>query len=110
VVIGVLVGFAIPRYHEYKRRFFLATMVTDLRNLAITEEAYWNDAGTYGSDLRAIRYTSTPPVAITMVGADSMGWAARATYIGDTAVCAIFYGGAPLLSPATVKNVIGCTP
>ena len=110
VVIAILVAFAIPRYHEYKHRYYLATMVTDLRNLATTEEAYWNDAGTYSMDLTGIRFTNTPEVSITMVSADTMGWSARAGYAGDTATCAIYYGAAAVLTPATIKNVIGCTP
>ncbi|HEX6808786.1 MAG TPA: prepilin-type N-terminal cleavage/methylation domain-containing protein [Gemmatimonadaceae bacterium] len=109
VVMGVLVGLAIPRYREYKRRFYLTTMVTDLRNLASTEEAYWNIAGTYSTDLRLIQYSSSPRVSISMVSADTLGWAAKASYAGDSAMCAIYYGNAPVLAPATLKNVIGCT-
>lgn len=110
VVVGILVGLAIPRYNEYKRRFYLTTMVTDLRNLATTEEAYWNLTGTYSTDLQQIQFTSTPRVSISMVSADTLGWAAKASYDGDTAICAIYYGNAPVLSPASIKNVIGCTP
>lgn len=109
VVMGVLVGLAIPRYREYKRRFYVTTMVTDLRNLATTEEAYWNITGTYSSDLRLIQYNSSPRVAISMVSADTLGWAAKANYAGDSAMCAIYYGNASALAPATLKNVIGCT-
>lgn len=109
VVMGVLVGLAIPRYREYKRRFYVTTMVTDLRNLASTEEAYWNIAGTYSTDLRLIQYSSSPRVSISMVSADTLGWAAKASYAGDSAMCAIYYGNAPVLAPATLKNVIGCT-
>lgn len=110
VVVGILVGLAIPRYNEYKRRFYLTTMVTDLRNLATTEEAYWNLTGTYSTDLKQIQFTATPRVSISMVSADTLGWAAKASYDGDTAICAIYYGNAPVLSPASIKNVIGCTP
>ncbi len=109
VVTGVLVGMAIPRYREYKRRFYVTTMVTDLRNLASSEEAYWNTAGTYSTDLRLIQYNSSPRVSISMLSADTLGWAAKASYVGDTAMCAIYYGNAPVLAPATFKNVIGCT-
>lgn len=109
LVIGVLVGLAIPRYHEYKRRYYVTTMVTDLRNLATTEEAYWNITGTYSTDLRLIQYNSSPRVSISMVSADTLGWAAKANYAGDSAMCAIYYGTAPVLAPATLKDVIGCT-
>ena len=110
LIIGILVGLAIPRYHEYKRRYYLTTMVTDLRNLATTEEAYWNITGTYSMDLRVIQYSSSPRVSISLVSADTLGWAATASYAGDSATCAIYYGNAPVLAPATLKDVIGCTP
>jgi prepilin-type N-terminal cleavage/methylation domain-containing protein len=110
VVIGILVGLAIPRYREYKRRFYLTTMVADLRNLATTEESFWNISGTYSMDLQQIQYNASPQVSINMVSADTLGWAAKASYVGDTAICAIYYGNAPVLAPATLKNVIGCTP
>ena len=110
VVMGILVGLAIPRYQEYKRRYYLTTMVADLRNLATTEEAYWNIAGTYSMDLQQIQYSASPSVSVSMVSADTLGWAARASYAGDTAICAIYYGNAPILPPATMKNLIGCTP
>ena len=110
LLIGILVGLAIPRYHAYKRRYYLTTMVADLRNLATTEEAYWNVSGAYSTDLRQIQYSSSPQVAINVVSADTLGWAARSSYAGDSAICAIYYGNAPVLPPATLKNVIGCTP
>jgi len=108
-IIGILVGLAIPRYHEYERRYYLTTMVKDLRNLATTEAAYWNITGTYSTDLRVIRYSNSPRVSISMVSADTLGWAAKANYAGDSATCAIYYGNAPVLAPATLKDVIGCT-
>lgn len=108
LVVGVLVGLAIPRYRAYKRRYYVTTMVTDLRNLATTEEAYWNLTGTYSTDLRQIRYSSSSGVSISMVSADTLGWAAKAYYAGDSAICAIYYGNAPVLPPAILKNVIGC--
>ena len=110
LVLGIVVGMAIPRYHQYKRRYYLSTMVSDLRNLATTQEAYWNFARTYSTDLQHIDFNSSPHVSISMVSADTLGWAAKATYAGDSVVCALYYGNAPVLPPATVKNVIGCTP
>lgn len=110
VVIGILVGLAIPRYRDYKRRFYLTTMVADLRNLATTEAAFWNISGTYSMNLQQIQYSASPQVSISIVSADTLGWAAKASYAGDSATCAIYFGNAPILAPATLKNVIGCTP
>jgi prepilin-type N-terminal cleavage/methylation domain-containing protein len=109
VVIGILVGLAIPRMHSFKHQFYLTTMISDLRNLAATEEGYWSSVDSYSSDLNALRFNLTPGVWVTFVQADSLGWSATATHDGDTSRCAIYYGNAPPLPPATVKNFIGCS-
>ncbi len=109
VVIGILVGLAIPRMHGFKHQFYLTTMISDLRNLAATEEGYWSSVDAYSSDLNALRFNLTPGVWVTFVQADSSGWSATATHDGDTSHCAIYYGNAPPLPPATVKNFIGCS-
>jgi prepilin-type N-terminal cleavage/methylation domain-containing protein len=108
VVIGIMAGLAIPRYHNFKHRYHVTTMISDLRNLAATEEAYWSITDAYSSDVTALKFESSPAVTITFVTADGTGWSAYATYDGDTSKCAIYYGAAPVLSPATLKNVIGC--
>ena len=109
VVIGILVGLAIPRMHGFKHQFYLTTMISDLRNLAATEEGYWSTVDSYSSDLNALRFNLTPGVWVTFVQADSTGWSATATHDDDTSHCAIYYGNAPPLPPATVKNFIGCS-
>ena len=109
VVIGILVGLSIPRMHQFKHQFYITTMISDLRNLAATEEGYWSTADSYSSDFSALRFNLTPGVWITFVQADSLGWSASATHDGDTSSCAIYYGNAPPLAPATVKNYIGCS-
>jgi prepilin-type N-terminal cleavage/methylation domain-containing protein len=109
VVIGILVGLAVPRMHGFKHQFYLTTMISDLRNLSATEEGYWSSVDTYSSDLNAMRFNLTPGVWVTFVQADSMGWSASATHDGDTSHCAIYYGNALPVPPATVKNFIGCS-
>jgi hypothetical protein len=105
---GALHGFSLIELIAVLR-YYLTTMVKDLRNLGTTEAAYWNITGTYSTDLRVIRYSNSPRVSISMVSADTLGWAAKANYAGDSATCAIYYGNAPVLAPATLKDVIGCT-
>jgi prepilin-type N-terminal cleavage/methylation domain-containing protein len=108
VIIGILVTLAIPRIHGAKHRFYVATMVEDLRNLAVTEEAYWSAVDTYTSDVVALKYQSTPSVTITFVTADATGWSATASIVNDTSICAVYYGTAAVLPPATTKSIIGC--
>jgi prepilin-type N-terminal cleavage/methylation domain-containing protein len=108
VVMGVLVGLAMPRFHRYKQKAHLASMVSDLRNLAAAQEEYWNATKRYSADTSAIDLTLSPGVSITLESADSTGWSARATHSAGPTICAIFYGTAPVLPPAEKANVIGC--
>ena len=109
LVLGVLVALAIPKFSSYKRKAQIATMVSDLRNLAVAEEGFWNVVNSYTADTAALELTTSPGVTVTMVSADSTGWSARATHRSETTVCSIFYGNAPALPPAEEGNVIGCS-
>ena len=109
VIIGILVGLSIPRLHAFKHQFYITTMISDLRNLAATEEGYWSSVDSYTSDFNALRFNVTPGVWVTFVQADSTGWSASATHDSDTSHCAIYYGAAAPVPPATVKNFIGCS-
>ena len=108
VVMGVLVGLAIPRFTRYKEKANVAAMVSDLRHLAAAQEEYWNATRRYSADTSAIDMTLSPGVSIILESADSTGWSARATHSAGPSVCAIFYGTAPALPPAEKANVIGC--
>lgn len=109
VVIGILVALAIPRMHGFKHQFYITTMISDLRNLAATEEGYWSATDSYTSNMSVMNFNLTPGVWVNFVQADSQGWSATATHDDDTSTCAIYYGNAPPLPPATLKNSIGCS-
>ena len=108
VIIGILTALAVPRIHQYKHRFYVATMVSDLRNLGVTEESYWSSVDTYTNDMAALKFVSSQQVTITFVEADSVGWSATAAHANDTSTCAVYYGKAAVLPPATIKSIIGC--
>ena len=108
VIIAILVTLAVPRIHGAKHRFYVATMIEDLRNLAVTEESYWSAVDTYTDDLVALRYTTSGSVTITFVTADKTGWSATAAIVNDASICAVYYGTAGVLPPATTKTIIGC--
>ena len=109
LVVGVLVGLAMPRFHAYKRKAHVASMISDLRNLAAAEEEFWNAMKRYSVDTTALELSTSPGVTLALVSADSTGWSARAIYAGDPATCSIFYGSAAPLPPAARGNVIGCS-
>ena len=108
VIIGILTALAVPRIHMFKRRFYVATMITDLRNLGVAEESYWSSVDTYTNDLNAMKFVTSPGVSITFVEADSVGWSAWSKHANDTVICAVYYGKAAVLPPATIKTIIGC--
>jgi len=119
VIIGILAGIAIPKYHVTKEKAYVATMKADLRKLAIAEETWFsghneyfggtasNDAGTHqvlGDDF----YPSSG-VTLVAVTADG-GWYATATYVSGTArTCALYFGVTPQL-PATSEGTPMCDP
>jgi len=108
LVVGVLVGLSLPRFHTYKRKAHVASMVSDLRNLAAAEEELWNTVRFYTTDTSALELALSPGVALALRSADSTGWSAQATHSGSNSVCSIFYGSAPPLPPAVKPNVIQC--
>jgi Tfp pilus assembly protein PilE len=108
LVIGILVGLALPKYRRYKERYYETAMLTDLRNLAITEEAHWSDVGVYTADLSELKFASTPEVTITIASADSAGWSATTTHANSSSKCAVFFGEATPVPPATVRTIIAC--
>ncbi len=108
VVIGVMSGLAVPRIRDMKRRAFVATLVTDLRNLAATQEQYWADALSYTSDFSTLRYTHSEQVTVTIVQATANGWSATATHHDVAITCAVFYGSATPVAPAFQLATIEC--
>ena len=46
-IIGVLASVAIPQYTSYKQRAFDSLALSDLRNVALAEEAYFTDEDRY---------------------------------------------------------------
>lgn len=108
VAVGVLVSIVLPRFQAYRRKAQVAAMVADLRELAAAEESYWKSVRRYTADTTVLDLTPSPGVTLTLHGADSSGWSARATHTGDSVACSIFYGSAPPLPPAVEANVIGC--
>lgn len=108
LILGLLTLIAVPRIRGMKRRAYLTSLTTDLRNLSMTEELYWNDANSYSADLSALKFTSSPDVVIDIPIATTSGWSAQATHAPSGLTCAVFYGSASPLAPAESTGVIEC--
>lgn len=122
VIIGILAAIAIPKFASTKQKAYLATMKTDLRNLATAEEGWASNhagiysavAGTYdntGGALVAdsLGYVPSAGVKVVITAATGgAGWSAVATHTsvpGET--CAIFIN-TTAVSPAVSEGAPAC--
>ena len=77
-IIGILAAIAIPQFAEYRKRGFDSRSVSDLRNAATAEEAYFADNETYRTcadrdacqtDLPGFKASQDVAIAMTKVAA-----------------------------------------
>ena len=109
VVIGILAAIAIPKFQNTKGKGYAATIKSDIRNLTSMQEDYFYFNETYASTLNQLSFAGTDGVTITIVEADGRGWSATATHpAAYPLTCAVFYGDAAPLAPATREAVIEC--
>ena len=113
VIIGILAAIAIPKFANTKERAVVASMKSDLRNLASAQESYWVEARTYYNGViptPGFQFQVSPGVTITIVNATDAGWSAKATALPlSTTTCVIFYGTAPPIPPATADAAVACS-
>ncbi len=113
VIIGILAAIAIPKFASTKEKAYVATMKTDLRNLATAQEAYFYDYATYYDgavpNLASLPYSPSKGVAIVLSSVSMVGWAAVATHSGAIgASCALFFGSAAAPAPASTEGEVAC--
>jgi prepilin-type N-terminal cleavage/methylation domain-containing protein len=113
VIIGILASIAIPKFGSTKEKAYVAKMKSDIRNLATAEESYLGDNQVYyGGAVPNVAFSYTPSsgTTITIVSATAGGWSATAAYVGTPKTCAMFYGTAAPVAPATAEGLIACDP
>jgi type IV pilus assembly protein PilA len=113
VIIGILAAIAIPKFANTKEKAVVASMKSDLRNLAAAQEAYWVENRVYYGGVipnAALQFQPTQGVLVTMVAASDAGWSSRATAVPlTTSQCVIFYGTTPPIAPALVDGAVVCS-
>ncbi len=121
VIIGILAAIAIPKFAATKQRAYVASVKTDLKNLATAEEGYASTnngnyvfAGTIGPTATDTIATAgfsmqaSNGVKITLTGS-AAGWGATATHTNVPGMtCAVYYNMA-VAAPAVAEGVPGCT-
>jgi prepilin-type N-terminal cleavage/methylation domain-containing protein len=109
VIVGILASIAIPSFKSTKGKAYAATLRSDLRNLATAQEAYFYEQSAYTASIALVRFTGSGGVNISVTEATRAGWSATATHpLAAPLTCAVFYGNAAPVSPATVEGAIAC--
>ena len=111
VVIGVLATIAIPKFSAMREKSFIASVTSDLKNLASQQEIYLSNEYTYTTTIANLDFTLTDAVTITIAEGTGQGWAATGTHSGlSGAQCGIYFGNANPsgASPATAPGTVFC--
>jgi type IV pilus assembly protein PilA len=116
VIIGILAAIAIPKFANTKEKAYLASMKSDLRNVATVEEGYFADNQVYlsgsasnvgGTTASLQGFVPSSGVTVTASATAGSGWSATAGHSATTKTCAIFIG-VPAVGPANVEGEPKC--
>ncbi|MEO8200908.1 MAG: prepilin-type N-terminal cleavage/methylation domain-containing protein [Gemmatimonadota bacterium] len=109
VVVGLLVMFAIPRLSRNKEKTVIATMESDLRNLAMAEEGYYYISSIYSTNSVTLNATLSTGNTLVINEATSAGWSATLSNPLTPQSCYLFHGSATPVGSATQEGVISCS-
>ncbi len=121
VIIGILAAIAIPKFANTKEKAYLASMKSDLRNMATAQESWFADNQTYLTGTTSNRppgapaplgttgYVPSSGVQVVATATAGTGWSGIATHTATTKSCAMFIGVAAV-APATVDGEPRCDP
>ncbi len=108
VIIGILASIAVSSFRTVKQKSYVSVLKSDLRNLAVAQEMYFEANRSYSQNLADIRFNPTRGVNLTLT-ATPTGWEAIATHNGaDPRVCSMFYGDMAPTGPATIEGSPYC--
>jgi prepilin-type N-terminal cleavage/methylation domain-containing protein len=84
VIIGILAAIAIPKFSNTKQKAIVASMKSDLRNLASAQESYYSDYTSYmtlAANATNTYYKSSSGNAVAITGGTN--WTASVTNPGS---------------------------
>jgi len=111
VIIGILAAIAIPKFSSTREKAFLASMKSDLRNLATLQDIYHNSNFTYSTNASDLAFVNSDAVVVTISEATGTGWAATSVHLGFPGEeCELVQGDATPVGPASVEGQIACAP
>ena len=116
VIIGILAAIAIPKFANTKEKAYLASMKSDLRNMATVQEGYFSDYQVYttgtatnqaGSTSSLAGFVPSAGVQVSATATGGTGWSATTGHSATTRTCSIFIG-VTAVGPATVEAEPKC--
>jgi type IV pilus assembly protein PilA len=116
VIIGILAAIAIPKFANTKEKAYLASMKSDLRNMATVQEGYFSDFQVYtagtalnqgGTTQSLSGFVPSAGVRVVAAATGGTGWSATSGHSATTRTCAIFIGVAAV-TPAAVEAEPKC--
>lgn len=112
VIIGLLMGIALPKFQESRRRTYVAAMKADLGNLMAAQARYVAPGNRFSADLSILGIRASAGNTLTIPEATDLGWIARITHPGAPGVECVVYVGTvgAATAPATTESQITCVP
>ena len=112
ILTGLLMAVAAPRVKAARERAVVAAMKSDLRNLAVAQESYFYDTGTYSADVALLRsrgFEASGKSSVVINEATAIGWSATVTHLETTIECYLFVGAAAPVGSAAEDGAIDCS-
>ena len=84
-ILGVLATIAIPTFSGYRSRGFDSAAVSDLKNAALAQEAYYTDNEVYCVNVASLQgqpynFFLSPDVVVNITAATAMGYTMTAVH------------------------------
>ena len=109
VIMGILVSVMVPRWQASREKAFVATMKSDLRNLAAAEESYFYDNATYTTSVAALAtFAPSSGITITINESTMGGWSATAAHANTPRRCYLYVGNVAPVGSATAEGLVAC--
>jgi len=113
VIIGILAAIAIPKFASTKQKAYMAAMKSDLKNFVTSNESYFADYNTYGTEANvraAGLFAATTDVTLVSTDATATGFSATATHAAAAGkTCGVYVGDATSPDASiTVEGEVNC--
>ncbi len=108
-IVGILASIAIPQFKEYRARAYDAVAQSDLRNVAVAQEAYFLDNESYSSSATELPgFVASKGVALALQEVGTQDWSASSYHAqGTSTFC--FNSSLPEPMAKVVGIAAGCS-